>query len=182
MVQRIYVDSSVLVYFFISNLDPKFSKKSKDFLERVESGKYEGTISLFALMELVKQLRELLVRANICSPADWDVSIKKALEKIYKMPNIKIVEGTLAERKQSLTPFSLSHSEIAWDSFDIMNKYQGSVKIKSGNYEHDGLHPIDAVHVTLAKRMGCVMIATFDRDFKETNGEITPLLLQDDTF
>jgi predicted nucleic acid-binding protein len=182
MSQKIYVDSSVLVFFFVTNFDKRFSKVSKDFLTRVESGKYEGMISLFVLMELIKQVRELLVKANICNRKDWDANIKKAVEAIYKMQNIKIVEGSSDEQKSSSIVSGLSHSEIAWESFEVMNKYQGFVKQKNNELEHDGIHPVDAVHITLAKKMGCSMIATLDRDFRETDGEIKSLLLQEDIF
>jgi ferredoxin-thioredoxin reductase catalytic subunit len=102
MAHRVYVDTSVLVFFFITNFDPKFSKASKEFFTRVESGKYEGMISLFALIELIKQLRELLVRANICMPKDWEEATKKAIEAIYKMQNIKTKRGT-----RNMTPITI---------------------------------------------------------------------------
>ncbi len=49
-------------------------------------------------MELVKQLRELLVKANVCMKADWEQAVKIAFESIYKMQNMKIIEGTLTEK------------------------------------------------------------------------------------
>jgi predicted nucleic acid-binding protein len=39
--KKVYIDTSVLVFFFI-RFDTTFSKMSKDFLAKVESGKYEG--------------------------------------------------------------------------------------------------------------------------------------------
>ena len=182
MSQRVYVDSTVLVFNFITQFDPRFSRAAKEFLKRVESGKYEGIISLFVLMELAKQIRELMVKANVCRPQDWQDSIKIAIEAIYKMQNMKIVEGNSAERKSLTTALSLLHSEIAWDSFDIMSKYHGSTKQKNGELEHDGIHPVDALHIALAKRMGCALIATLDHDFRETDHEIKSLLLQTDVF
>lgn len=180
--QRVYVDTSVLVFFFITTFNPAFSKKSKEFLTKVESGKYEGTISLFALMELVKQIRELLVRADVCSKVDWEREIKSAFEAIYKMQNIKIIEGMVAEKGKLDQVSLLTHSEVAWDSFNIMNKYCGAVKLNNGSLVHDGIHPVDAVHIALAKKMGCSAIATLDRDFKETDGEVQSLILLDDIF
>src|SRR3989304_5017693 len=155
MAHRVYLDTSVLVFFFITNFEPKFSNASKEFLKRVESGKYEGLISLFALMELIKQLRELLVKANIVAKKDWEESTKRAIEAIYKMQNIKIIEGSSQERKTVLTVSNVSHSEIAWERFDIINKYQGRVGLRNSKLQHDGIHPVDAVHVVLAKKMGC---------------------------
>ena len=180
--KRVYIDTSILVFFFIRTFDASFSKMAKDFLTKVESGQYEGVISLFVLMELVKQLRELLVKANVCMKADWETAVKTAFEAIYKMQNMKIIEGTVAEKGQSDSCSLLTHSEVAWDSFNIMNKYCGSVKLKNGGFVHDGIHPVDAVHVALAKKTGCSMIATLDRDFKETDNEVKSLILLDDPF
>ena len=179
--KRVYIDTSVLVFFFVSRFDPNFSKKSREFLGKVEAGNYEALISLFALMELVKQLRELLVKSNVCVKADWESSIKKAFEAIYKMQNVKIIEAINSENGQ-INATVLSHSEIAWDSFNIMNKYPGSVKMKDNQFYHDGIHPVDAVHITLAKKTGCLAIATFDRDFRETNADLQSLVLMDDNF
>ena len=133
-------------------------------------------------MELIKQIRELLVKADVCMKADWERAIKSAFEAIYKMQNIKIIEGTVAEKGQLDSITLLTHSEIAWDSFNIMNKYCGAVKVTNGSLFHDGIHPVDAVHIALAKRMGCSAIATLDRDFKETDGEVPSLILMDDVF
>lgn len=180
--KRVYVDTSVLVFFFITTFNTAFSRKSKDFLSKVESGEYEGTISLFALMELIKQIRELLVKADVCMKADWEQAIKQAFQAIYSMQNIKIIEGTVVEKDETDSITLLTHSEIAWDSFNIMNKYCGTVKVNNGGFCHDGIHPVDAVHIALAKRMGCTAIATFDRDFRETDDVVKSLFLLDDLF
>jgi predicted nucleic acid-binding protein len=133
-------------------------------------------------MELVKQLRELLVKANVCMKADWEQAVKIAFESIYKMQNMKIIEGTLTEKGEVDPCTLLTHSEVAWDSFNLMTKYCGSVKLKNNVLVHDGIHPVDAVHVALAKKLGCSMIATLDRDFKETDSEVKSLILLDDPF
>jgi predicted nucleic acid-binding protein len=181
--KRVYLDTTVLVFYFVSRFDPGFSKKSKEFLGKVEAGNYEALISLFALMELVKQFRELLIKSNICMKADWESSIKKALEALYKMRNVRIIEAMNGEAEQTnVTNLVLTHSEIAWDGFNIINKYPGSVKQRDNLFYHDGLHPIDAVHLALAKKTGCSAIATFDRDFRETDAELPSILLMEDYF
>jgi predicted nucleic acid-binding protein len=182
MPERIYVDSCVLVFHFITRFEPRYSAKCKELLEKVESGKYEAMISLFALMELVKQIRELLVKQNVFDHGEWQESVKEAVEAIFRMKNVKIVEGNPDERKAIATDSGLSHSAIAWDSFDIINKYQGSVKRRKNEFEHDGIHPVDAVHISLARKMGCSMIATLDRDFREADSEVKSLLLQEDIY
>jgi predicted nucleic acid-binding protein len=180
--RRVYVDTSVLVFFFITSFNANFSSKSKEFLDKIRAGKYEGTISLFVLMELVKQIRELLVRADVCTKEDWEKAIKMAFEAIYSMPNMKIIEGTVLEKGKTDKLSLLYHSEIAWDSFNIMTKYCGKVKVNGAIFCHDGIHPVDAVHIALAKRMGCTAIATFDKDFRETDKEVPSIVLMEDVF
>ncbi len=140
-------------------------------------------ISLYALMELEKQLRELMVKSNVCLRTDWDTNIKSCLKAIYKMQNVKIIEAITTDEEQ-IDIGSLLHSELAWDTFNIMTKYPGNIKLNrnNGQFNHDGLHPVDAVHLALAKKTGCLAIATFDRDFRETNSEVQSLLLMEDTF
>jgi len=179
---RLYIDSNVLIFYYITKFDVRFSTICREFLKKVESGKYEGVVSLLGLMELVKQIRELLVKSGTYDPSDWQASIRKAIEGIYSIKNVKIVEGSQNERRPFGMVSELSHSEIAWESFDIITKYHGKIKEGKNGLEHDGIHPVDALHVALAKRMGCTMIATFDRDFRETAPEVQSLLLQDDAF
>ena len=115
--------------------------------------------------------------------ADWESSIKRALEALYKMRNVRIIEAMNGEAEQTnVTNLVLTHSEIAWDGFNIINKYPGSVKQRDNLFYHDGIHPIDAVHLALAKKTGCSAIATFDRDFRETNAEVPSILLMEDYF
>ena len=180
--KRVYIDTSVFVFLFVTKFNPFFSKKSKEFLQKVESGDYEALISLFAMMELVKQLRELMVKQGVCKKADWEENIKKAFEAIYKMQNVRIIEALTTTEGQLDKLALLTHSEIAWDGFNIMNKYPGSARPSDFNFVHDGIHPVDAIHIALAKKTGCSAIATFDRDFKETNPDIAPILLMEDRF
>lgn len=179
--QRVYVDSCIFVFQNITSLIPEFSRLSRLFLGKVQSGKYEGIVSIVSLMEFTKQIRELMVKANVVKKSDWLDAAKIAIESIYKMKNVKIIEGNPDERKNLLLIQTMLHSEVAWESFDILSKYPGSVK-KDKEIEHDGIHPIDAFHIVLAKRMGCDRIATLDQDFRETDGEIESLLLQEDIF
>lgn len=182
MSKRVYIDSCVLIFYYITKFDANKSETCRNFLKSVESGKYEGVVSLFGLMELVKQIRELMVKTGNCNPQDWQESVKKAVEGIYSIKNVKIVEGSPSEKKTLAGVSELSHSDIAWEGFDIINKYPGKVRLSKNEIVHDGIHPVDAVHVSLAKRMGCEMIATLDRDFRETTPEVQSLLLQEDVF
>jgi predicted nucleic acid-binding protein len=182
---RLYIDSTVLVYHEFKNFKPTFSQRSEELLSKIERGKYEGIVSILSIMELVKSIRGLLTECNNCDKNAWREATRSAIEAIYKIKNIQIIEGDPTERKTSSQIEDLLYSTFIWKGFEILNKYPGKPgKSKSINhdFEHDGLSPVDTLHITLAQKMSCSKIATFDHDFKESRGEIMPLMLQEDIY
>ncbi len=120
-------------------------------------------------MELLKILREIeLEFEGVMSPADWQRDANIAIASIYKMKNIKIYE----EPSSSV--------QFLADSLDVLRTYPGAIKRVGDHDKHDGIHPMDALHILMAKRLGCTEIATFDRDFDETSREIPPIILNRD--
>jgi predicted nucleic acid-binding protein len=54
--------------------------------------------------------------------------------------------------------------------------------MQNDEYKHKGVGCVDCLHIALAKRIGCDMIATFDRGFEETKGEIEAFIIQDNVW
>ena len=171
-----YIDTNILLYFLKTKYFGKQSDMAKRFLQKIEDGKYHGTISEFTLSELVKSLREVMVKyENIKLANDWKIEIGKALKAIYEIQNLDIKKVfTKNDGKQLLT------EEIANEGINILQKYPGKVSKKDDEFEHDGLHPMDTYHIVLAKTLGCSALATFDNDFDESKTEIPTLKLQSD--
>lgn len=172
---RIYLDSGVLIKWQYG--DSHTLPAAQRFLKDVSSGKYEGIISLLAVKEFVKFIRNLSVANGDNDPQKWLEREKRLLDVIWRLKGVKIIEGTSEERAVSGT--NLSFADVSMEALTLMKKYGGSVKRNpnTNKMEHDGIHPMDALHIAVAKGMGCSKIATFDNDFIETKAEIEPMRL-----
>ena len=68
---KFYIDTNVLVYYLKSKYFPALSKTAKLFLQKIEKGNYIGTISALTIAELIKSLREIMVKyEKIIKPSD----------------------------------------------------------------------------------------------------------------
>jgi len=175
---RIYIDSNVLIYYFKPRHKPQYSALSKRFLKNVEEGRFEGIVSIFSILELIKIIREILVQLeDVRDPKEWEKEIRIVIETIFKTNNIKIVEGPSKECARFDDIRDLLYATVLWDSFELMNKYQGKILWNGHEFRHEGLYPADTLHLVLAKKTGCNKIATFDRDFDETRDVVQPIIL-----
>jgi len=180
--ERLYIDSNVLVYYFYTKQQRDFSKKAQALLKKIENTKFEGVISSFTLMEVIKSLRELLVKyGNIRKVADIEEIIRQQISGLFAIRNIRFVEG----RPPDFTPMpevkELYFCTVCNEALGIISECTGKPDIDRGTGEvvHRGLHAPDILHVALAKKLQCDKLATFEWNFQETIKEIVPLILQD---
>lgn len=180
---RLYLDAVVLVHYTITKINRTFSRKTKELLSKIESGEYEGVVSLLALMECTKVIRHLEASINSnCNPRDWKKRMSALVAALLQFKNVRIVEGSPTNRSYSPKIKDLLYGAISWQAYDIMDKYPGRCKQTPRGYKHDGLSACDCLHICIAKAMGCQSIATFDRDFDESRKEIKPFFIQDRIF
>ena len=152
--------------------------KAQKFLNEVSSGKYEGIISLLAVKEFVKFIRNLSVTSyGENNPQKWLQREERLLKSVWKIKGVKIIEGKSEERIVSGT--TLAFADVSMEALTLLRKYGGSVKRDptTNKMVHDGLAPMDTLHIAVAKGMGCSKIATFDKDFNETKGELESMYL-----
>jgi len=151
------------------------------FMNDVQSGKYQGIISYLTLNEILKIIRNLLVKKGKTDPDVWRREEENAIERIYKLPNssFEILAGLPDE---SITSSDELHfGKISNDALEIMKKYSGKVKeIPGSDDEHDGLSTVDTYHIILAKKFNCEKIASFDKDFVEASSEIGTIVLKEE--
>jgi predicted nucleic acid-binding protein len=180
--ERIYIDTMVLVYYFYTKQHKQFSEQAKRFLQRVENNKFEGVISSVTLMELIKVLRELLITYGPIHDMNVIESIiNQQIKELYSMKHICFVEGRPPDFEPATEVEKLYYYTIINKSLKLLQTCTGKVgaNYQSGLPEHSGLHPIDIMHVVLAKQLNCNHIATFEWNFREAQGEVPPLILQD---
>jgi len=171
--ERVYIDTNVFLYLFKATYRPDLTRKASGFLRKVEAGQYDGVLSTVVLLELVKTIRQVTVEFDrITKPAVWEKDVQKAISWIYSLKNVKFIEG--AEPLSS----SLGYRLLAEDSLKTLLSFPGTHKYNDTfDPRHDGLSPIDAMHLELAKKSGCSCIATFDSDFTESDGYVPVLNL-----
>lgn len=179
---RIYFDSSVLINW-LTGSGSKTKGLATNFIDGVRDGKYEGIISLVTLMEVVKVLRVLYVNKGINDPDEWNKKTDEAIDKINRLPQMKIVGGTITDAGKSYTRSdcdTMSFGKFTEESLELLQKYPGSVKQDGSGkkLQHNGISPVDALHIIVAKRFECNKIVSFDHDFNETSSEITPVVLE----
>jgi len=182
--ERIYIDSNVFVYCFYSKHKPNLYAKAKDFLSKVENGKFVGIVSSATIMEIIKSLRELLVKyGRVKSTQDVETLVQQCISPLFSIPpdRMKFLEG----RPPDLIPMpeakEMYYYNVSNEALRTMQKYPGKIgtDMDTGEPEHKGLHAVDTFHVVLAKKLQCDKLATFAWEFKETAAEITPLILID---
>jgi len=180
--ERLYIDSNILVYYFYTKQRNDLSKKAQNLLQKIESAKFEGVISSFTLMEVMKSLRELLIKyGNVRKVTDIENIIREQIFGLFAIRNIRFVEG----RPPDFTPMSevkeLLFCKICNEAFSILCKCTGKPDYdqETGQVVHKGLHAPDILHIVLAKELQCDKLATFEWNFREAQKEIVPLILQD---
>jgi len=137
---------------------------ARGILKKIKLGIYRGVISKLVLMEMTSALR----KAIFGNPEEENPSlddIQTIIESIIlSLLTIKNIE--LFESKQVLPELELA-------AFLLMYKFPGEVR----NNKYRFLHPLDALHVILAKEAKCDAIYTADRAFNQVKSEIHIKLL-----
>ena len=175
MTSRVYIDSSIFLGWLLGN--PKANQKTQEFLNKINQGLYDGVTSTLVLNELIKVIRKNSVEHNILDAIKWDATERKAIQAIFAIKGLSVIKGEPNDAKNYIG--QMTFGRISSEALVLMKKYPGKVgtNYKTGKKEHDGISPVDAYHIILAKRCDCDLLATLDNDFMETRSEITPLVI-----
>lgn len=183
---RFYIDTNVLVNYVYMGDSPDQNELADLFMKKIRAARFDGVVSLLALVELVKVMRRLLLAGNKPFRAilrqglksHTDI-IKDIIKQLYDEPNLIFVEGTPPNPVSIPGYVELTYSAASYKSLELMLRYPGKLNSYGPKGpDHKGIFPIDAYHIVLAKCSNCHALATFDTDFEETGGEIRALILQ----
>jgi len=180
--ERLYIDANVLVYYFYSKQRKDFFKKAQNLLQKIENNKFEGIISSLTLMEVIKSLRELLVKyGNIRRSKEIEEIIRQQIHQLFTFRNIRFVEGRPPELIPMPESEKLYFCTVCNEALAILHRCTGKTDVDrvTGEFVHRGLSAPDILHVVLANKLQCDKLATFEWNFKEAKEEIVPLILQD---
>ena len=147
--EKLFVDSSILTYHLLN--DPVHGKRCKEFIERVENGKFEGFISPIIVSEtLFNFIKASIVRDYGITPKEVVFFLKAKPEVISK---IDIGKATDLFRIFSILPVSELEVEECYKAI-----------------KDHALLTNDAFHVATMKIQGITNIATNDPDFERVGG------------
>lgn len=176
--ERLYLDSVVIIAYLQKG--HRLHSKAKDIFLKIEQDKFEGVVSSLAMMEFVDILRNGLIESGNRKMQEIEDIIREMIRNLYRIDNLSFVEGRppeflLMEEVKNVYFHVISHT-----AFEMICKYCGKIKIDaSDTVEYYGLSPMDTLHLTLAKKLGCDKIVTDDWAFKDAGKEMTPLVLTD---
>ena len=175
MTSKVYIDTSIFLGWLLGNL--KTNQKTQEFLNKINQGLYDGVTSTLVLNELIKVIRKNKVENNILDVIKWDATERKAIQAIFAIKGLSVIKGEPNDAKKHIS--QMTFGRISSEALVLMKKYPGKVgtNYKTRKKEHDGISPVDAYHIILAKRCDCDLLATLDNDFIETHSEITPLVI-----
>jgi predicted nucleic acid-binding protein len=167
---RLYLDTNILIYALSGKSRPHLTKQARAILKKIELGIYQGVISEFVLMEVISGMRKLYFENCKEQPVPLKevvAFVENTLFTILRHPNIFLFKS---ER---------SFQSLEWEALRLMNKYPGTILCnKQGVNKYRIIHPIDAIHILLAKEAECTALYTNDRAFKEAESEIKITLLE----
>lgn len=171
--KRIYFDTKFFIYAFYSKTHPKKSRQARAILRKISAGIYQGVTSKLALLEVISALRKAIFDNPKTKPPSVDEiqdTIDAVFLSILLIKNLEIFE--------SANTFTALEDETLL----LMQKYPGIViKNKDKNkkeYRYRFLHPVDALHIMLAKEAKCNALCTADRAFNQAKSEIRINLLR----
>lgn len=188
--KKVYLDANILITYAVGpEKDDKFDL-AKQVFDKIKSGEYEGVISTLTLMEVLGVFRRHIGtdRQRMYSvPRDTQGEyvqtesqsmFQSMLGELVKMGNIKFEDGKSVDLASVLNP-----------SLDIMKEVKGIVKFyntcgicnsQARVSVHKAVATMDIIHTTIAKETGCESLITFDKGFKELQGNdsLNPLEIE----
>lgn len=149
----VFIDANIFLYHIMKR--PKFFPACNAFLERMESGSYNGFTSTLVLNEM---LHKLIVAEDakiygLRSEQDAVNVLKREPEKISELSQVWKNYADLKDYPIIINSFNEASLDVA---VDLSKKH--------------GLLISDASHLAVMKAQGITNIATNDSDFERANG------------
>lgn len=164
--QRLYIDTSVFIWYLHSGKTDGYSKADK-FLQDIASGKYQGVTSNFAKLEYQGVMKEMkaAVGGHNANKKELDLLVDE-LDSLIEDYGIEEVRAD----------FLLNQSE-GWidDCIDTITRCQPVLV----SQDWVTIKGADSIHAAIATLAGTQQLATLDNDFRSLTGGVTPLILWD---
>jgi predicted nucleic acid-binding protein len=169
----VYVDTNIFVYHLWTPTHPQ-ARYCRRFLSQVEQGKLKVVVSTFVISETLA------------------VGLRILSKMLDRGPTRADIEGMIADVKAMLDLFGFQVSDADNLTLDqtghggVFDRAAGIVeasepvrgRIEAG-VDWFSVGGADAIHASLAEKLGATHIATCDRAFKGLAAEVEPAILKD---
>ena len=168
-----YCDAGPIVAAVMGPADPFFDAAMR-FFKEAEIGGVRLIISSLALSEAVDVIRKRTKAGHRCADegggereavdADAAAAVKRLARFIY---NLK------ADKRADILEEKVSGSMDFAHLYEMMLRYQGRTPQarKGDTYRHEGIGPIDWIHMALARLAGARAICTTDKAMAQIAGD-----------
>ncbi len=161
---RIYLDINLLLYALCSKDKPDLTEKARHVINFIKEGVFLGIVSELVLLELISGLRKSIFRGRTeyLTINEIQRNVSAIIFLIFQILNLILFRS------------SQTFAEIEKEASSLMEKYPGQVI--NGKYKF--IHPLDVLHIILAKEAGCTAIYTNDIAYEQLKSEIPIQILQ----
>lgn len=177
--KRYYIDTNVLVNYAVGHDVQDFHESAERFLEKVEDGTYEGILSPLTILEYISVVRRILANeSHVQDTEKREEAIREAISFFIELDNVVTVKFEPNEVPR-MTEGEGQISSVFVEAYNIILTYNEGRLAAHGKYKF--LSAADAIHLVLADLVGCDGIASFDKDFENTEDELEWLNLIPDS-
>jgi hypothetical protein len=155
------------------------------FFKGLAADKYRGMISYLTCSEILEVFRSMKGRefSHLLGLSSDGDRVRYVIEEADALYQLVIAETVRIPEITWMPPLQVDLTEILYSAIQVLSRVRGSVMShknckKCGTSEendffsgHKCVGTADVVHALLAKTLKCDQIATFDKAFKELNGD-----------
>ncbi len=160
--ETFYIDTSVLLNTVDGFGNPQETRASREFMKCVTDGLINGVISPWVVLEMIHVIRGHLIDSGFDKYRIIEQETVGIATKLCAFPKLRIIWGKEAYIGQE--PIELW--VIMKESLRILrsSKYTAVDDPKRGRVL-EGIGSNDALHIAIALKLGCDVLATCDKGF-----------------
>lgn len=169
----VYADTGFIVAIVMGAVDPFFDEAMR-FLEAVKSSGARLVISSLTLAEAVDVIRKRVKAGHRCANGnngERKVVHAEAAKVVRDVDHfiIALVADRVADMYGDITSAQPDLAPLYKNMLDMEGR---TPQARKGNtYRHEGLGPIDLIHIDMALLAGAQVICTTDKAFAQISGD-----------
>lgn len=151
--KKAYLDSDICINWLQQDVN------ALEIFRMIEDESFEGIISLFTLMEIMKVYRDEAAKKRVKPYGhDTEILIKRNIISLMSIQGLSLFEENSSNN-------NLSFCDISGRAKNILAQNPG----RRYHRKFYSVHAMDACHLTLAEKVFCDGLITCSRDIKEAS-------------